>query len=168
MLALALSRVRDALREMAADYRIGARRRPPTCSRPYEERIAEATGHDTFDDEIADRDRITLGLFALATQERELILEHFRHRSVSRRILERLLADVEEIIDGARIDGRLGYIRAARRQLAFGPSFRLAHLLHRHARIDRPLVASLAARFELPPGQPHGARGAGALRRPAA
>jgi CPA1 family monovalent cation:H+ antiporter len=88
-------------------------------------------------------------LFALANHERELVLEHSRNRSVSRRILGRLLAGVEVIIDGARSGGRLGYVRAARRQLAFGWSFRLRHLLHRYARIDRPLVASLADRFEL-------------------
>jgi CPA1 family monovalent cation:H+ antiporter len=147
VVALALGRVRDAIREAAAGYRIGE---TPTADvlGPYQERIAEASVH-TFDEAIADRDLITLGLFALATQERELILEHFRHRSVSRRILERLLADVEDIMDSARADGRLGYVRAARRQLAFGPMFRLAHLLHRHTRVDRALVASLAARFEL-------------------
>ena len=148
VLALALSRVRDTIGATAAGYRIGP---TPTADvlGPYEERIAEATGQNTFEAEIGDRDRITLGLFALANQERELLLEHFRNRSVSRQILERLLAGVEEIIDGARSAGRLGYVRAARRQLAFGWSFRLRHLLHRHARIDRPLVASLADRFEL-------------------
>jgi CPA1 family monovalent cation:H+ antiporter len=147
VLALALSGVRDTIGAAAAGYRIGP---APTADvlAPYQDRIAEATGHNTFDAEIADRDRITLGLFAVTNQERELILEHFRQRSVSRRILERLLAGVEEIIDGARADGRLGYVRAARRQLAFNWSFRLAHQLHRHARIERPLVARLADRFE--------------------
>ncbi len=148
VLALALTGVRDEIGATAAGYRIGP---VPTGDvlGPYQERIAEATGHNTFDAEIADRDRITLGLFALANQERELILEHFRQRSVSRQILERLLADAEAIIDGARADGRLGYVRAARRQLAFGWGFRLAHQLHRRAGFDRPLVARLADRFEL-------------------
>jgi CPA1 family monovalent cation:H+ antiporter len=147
VLALALSEVRDAIGATAAGHRIGA---GPTADvlGPYQERIAEATDHNTFDAEIADRDRITLGLFAITNQERELILEHFRQRAVSRRILERLLAGVEQIIDGARAEGRLGYVRAARRQLAFDWSFRLAHGLHRHARIDRPLIARLADRFE--------------------
>jgi CPA1 family monovalent cation:H+ antiporter len=148
VLALALARVRDAIRAMVTDYHIGAQPAAEAIG-PYEARIADAADHGTFDTEIDDRDRITLGVFALATQERELILSHFRHRAVSRGIVERLLADVEEIIDGARIDGRLGYIRAARRQLAFGPMFRLAHRLHRHLRIDRPLVSALAGRFEL-------------------
>ncbi|HEX3209806.1 MAG TPA: cation:proton antiporter [Geminicoccaceae bacterium] len=147
VLALSLTEVRDEIGTAAASYRIGSR---PTADvlQPYRERIAEATDRNTFDIEIADRDRITLGLFAVTNQERELILEHFRQRSVSRRILERLLAGVERITDGARAEGRLGYVRAARRQLAFGWSFRLAHLLHRRARIDRPLIARLADRFE--------------------
>jgi Na+:H+ antiporter len=147
VLALSLSEVRDAIGAAATGYGIGP---APTADvlGPYRERIAEATDHNTFDAEIADRDRITLGLFAVTNQERELILEYFRQRTVSRRILERLLAGVEQIIDGARADGRLGYVRAARRQLAFNWRFRLAHQLHRHAGIDRPLIARLADRFE--------------------
>jgi monovalent cation:H+ antiporter, CPA1 family len=148
VLALSLSEVRDAVRATAAEYHLG-----PGPARdvlvPYEARIAEASDANTFDTEIADRDRITIGLFAMANYERDLILEHFRHRSVSRRILERLLADVEEIADGARSGGRLGYNRAARRQLRFGLGFRLAHTLHRHAGVDRLLVRQLADRFEL-------------------
>jgi CPA1 family monovalent cation:H+ antiporter len=148
VLALSLSEVRDAVRAAAAEYHLG-----PGPARdvliPYEARIAEASDANTFDTEIADRDRITIGLFALANYERDLILEHFRHRSVSRQILERLLADVEEIADGARSRGRLGYNRAARRQLRFGLVFRLAHTLHRHFGIDRFLVRQLADRFEL-------------------
>jgi CPA1 family monovalent cation:H+ antiporter len=148
VLALALSGVRDAIGTAAAGYRIGP---GPTGDvlGPYRERIAEATDHNTFDAEIADRDRITLGLFAVTNQERELILEHFRQRSVSRRILEHLLAGVEQIIDGARAGGRLGYVRAARRQLAFHWSFRLAHYLHRYTGIEGPLVARLSDRFEM-------------------
>jgi CPA1 family monovalent cation:H+ antiporter len=147
VLALSLGEVRDALRETATEYRIGPRPTQDVLG-PYETRIAEETRRNTFEAEIADRERITLGLFALASRERELVLEHFRQRSVSRPILERLLAEVEEIIDGARSGGRLGYMRAARRQVAFGATFRIAHALHRHARIDGLLVKALADRFE--------------------
>lgn len=148
VLALSLTGVRDAVRATAADYRLGAEPTRDVLA-PYEARIAEVSGRNTFDTEIADRDRITVGLIALANHERELILEHFRHRSVSRRILERLLGDAEAILDGVRTGGRIGYNRAARRQVAFGPMFRLAHHLHRFGRIDRPLVNRLADRFEL-------------------
>jgi CPA1 family monovalent cation:H+ antiporter len=147
VLALSLTEVRDAIGATAGRYRIGP---GPTgdVAQPYRERIAEATDHNTFDAEIADRDRITLGLFAVTNQERELILEHFRQRSVSRPILERMLAGVERISDGARAEGRLGYVRAARRQLAFSWRFRLAHQLYRHAGSDRLLITRLADRFE--------------------
>jgi CPA1 family monovalent cation:H+ antiporter len=148
VLALSLSNVRDAVGRTAAEYHIQP---APTRDvvQPYEERIAEATARDPFDTEIADRDRITLGLVTLADSERELLLQHFRHRSVSRPILERLLASIERLADGARTAGRTGYNRAARRLVAFGVGFRLAHVMHRRARIDRLLVKRLADRFEL-------------------
>ncbi len=48
VLALALARVRDALREMVTDYHIGAQPAAEVVG-PYEARIAEATGHGGFD-----------------------------------------------------------------------------------------------------------------------
>ena len=148
VLALSLSNVRDAVGQTAAEYHLED---APTREvlEPYEERIAEATARDTFDTEIADRDRIALGLVTLANSERELLLQHFRDRSVSRPILEKLLASIERLADGARSGGRAGYNRAARRLVTFKLGFRLAHALHRLARLDRLLVKRLADRFEL-------------------
>jgi monovalent cation:H+ antiporter, CPA1 family len=148
VLASSLSDVRDALGQTAADYHI-AERESRDVLRPYEERIAEAAARNTFDTEIADRDRITLGLVTLANRERELLLQHFRNRAVSRRIVEHLLTTVERLSEGARTAGRTGYNRAARRAVAFGPRFRLAHALHRLAGMERLLVNQLADRFEL-------------------
>ncbi len=148
VLALSLTNVRDATREAAEEYHIGATPTEEVLT-PYEARITEATRREDFDTEIADRDRLTLGLLALANRERELILVHFGHRTVSRRILEALLAGVEQLLDGVRSSGRTGYNRAARRQLSFGANFRFAHLLHRWAGIEGLLVLRLADRFEL-------------------
>ena len=148
VLALSLSNVRDAIGQTAGEYHI---EEAPTRDvlRPYEERIAEATARNIFDTEIADRDLITLGLVTLANRERQLLLQHFRHRSVSRPILEQLLTAVERLSEGARTAGRTGYNRAVRRLLAFGPAFRLAHSLQRFAGLERPFVRRLADRFEL-------------------
>ena len=148
VLSSSLSNVRDAIGQTAAEYHIED---GPTRDvlRPYEKRIAEAAARNTFDTEIADRDLITLGLVTLANRERQLLLQHFRHRSVSRAILEQLLAAVERLSEGARTAGRTGYNRAARRLLAFGAAFRIAHALHRFAGLERPLVRRLADRFEL-------------------
>ena len=147
VLALSLANVRDGIAAISEQYQIGA---GPTkdVQEPYEQRIAEAAGHGTFDSDIADRDRIKLGVIALANRERELITEHFRERSVSRRTLEQLLINVEKIIDASRAHGRVGYNRAVRRTLAFGALFRLAHLLHRRYGVDRLLALRLADRFE--------------------
>ena len=148
VLASSLSDVRDAVSQTAAEYHL---EESPTRDvlRPYEQRIAQATARNAFDTEIADRDLITLGLVTLANRERELLLEHVRHRSVSRPILERLLTTVERLAEGARSAGRTGYNRAARSLLAFGPAFRLAHALQRFAGLERPLVRRLADRFEI-------------------
>ncbi len=147
VLALSLANVRDGIAATSDEYQIGA---GPIkdVQEPYEQRIADAAGHNTFDSDIADRDRIKLGVIALANRERELITGHFRERSVSRRTLEQLLINVEGIIEAARAHGRVGYNRAVRRQLAFGGLFRLAHLAHRRWGIDRPLALRLADRFE--------------------
>ncbi|MEM7023529.1 MAG: cation:proton antiporter, partial [Pseudomonadota bacterium] len=145
--ALSLSNVRDGIANTAEQYHVAS---GPTedAMQPYEQRIAEAAGHSTFDSEIDDRDRIKLGVIALANRERELIIGHFRERSVSRRTLEQLLVNVEDLIDGARSSGRIGYNRAVRKQLAFGFRFRIAHLLHRRFGMDRPLALLLSDRFE--------------------
>jgi CPA1 family monovalent cation:H+ antiporter len=148
VLATSLSHVRDAIRQTAAEFHIDER---PTADvlRPYDESIADATARNAFDTDIADRDRITLGLVTLANRERELVLQHFRYGAVPRPILEQLLTGAERLSEGARSAGRTGYNRAARRLLRFRPGFRFAHALHRFARLDRPLVRQLSYRFEL-------------------
>jgi len=145
--ALSLSNVRDGIANTAEQYQIAS---GPTqdALQPYEQSIAEAAGHSTFDTDIDDRDRIKLGVIALASRERELITDHFRERSVSRRTLEQLLVAVEDLIDGARSGGRIGYNRAVRKQLVFGAWFHLAHRLHRRFGIDGPLALLLSDRFE--------------------
>ena len=100
VLALSLANVRDGITSTGEEYQIGSGP-AKDVQEPYEQRIAEVAGHNTFDSDIADRDRIKLGVIALANRERELITGHFRERSVSRRTLEQLLVDVEKLIEGA-------------------------------------------------------------------
>ena len=95
-----------------------------------------------------DEDRLRLGLVALATRERELVLEHFTERTVSGRIVEELLADVGRLIDRTRAKGLAEYIESAHEMVGFSPRFRFAHFLHRRLHIDRLLVDALADRFE--------------------
>lgn len=114
----------------------------------YDERVETAVARAESHNEVADRDRLTFGLVALADRERELLLEHFRERTVSTRIIEKLLAETSRLRERARSGGRVEYNRAARRILGYSPSFRLALQVHRLTGIDRFLVEALGDRFE--------------------
>ncbi|WP_304616154.1 cation:proton antiporter [Paracoccus sp. (in: a-proteobacteria)] len=99
--------------------------------------------------EILDRDRITLGLIALAGHEREAILQRVRERAISARLSEQALFDADRVIEGARQGGRTGYQRAARGSLSYGPAFRLAAFLRNRLGISGPLARMTADRFEI-------------------
>ncbi|MCR8725180.1 cation:proton antiporter [Frigidibacter sp. ROC022] len=99
--------------------------------------------------DILDRDRVTLGLIALAGHERDSILVRVRERTISAGMAEQVLSDADRLIEGARTGGRSGYQRAARRSVAYGRAFRAADLLHRRLGLSAPLARLTADRFEL-------------------
>ena len=98
---------------------------------------------------ILDRDRITLGLIALAGHERDTILARVRERTISSRMADQVLSDADRLIEGARSGGRNGYRRAARRSVAYGRAFRAAVLLNGRFGLSLPLARMTADRFEL-------------------
>ncbi|MBE9637078.1 cation:proton antiporter [Salipiger mangrovisoli] len=100
-------------------------------------------------DEILDRDRITLGLIALAGAERDATTARIRERTLSLRLAQRALSDCDRLIEGARSDGRTGYQRAARASMDYGKQFRAALFLHNRLRISGPLGRLTADRFDL-------------------
>ena len=65
----------NSVQQTAAEYEF-----PPTVARavqrPYDVRIQEVTSAGSLEEQISDRDRIVLGLIALANRERQLVLEH--------------------------------------------------------------------------------------------
>lgn len=148
VLALSLAEVRDGVQATARQYGLS-----PSAARgivrPYEERILEAAEGEGPEEAISDRDRLTLGLIALANRERELILDHHGRRTAPDGAIEILLRHANRIFDGARMGGRIGYNRAARRLIDYSPAFRAAFFLHRWLGIERPLVRQLTRRFEL-------------------
>ncbi len=99
--------------------------------------------------DILDRDRITLGLIALAGAERESILERMRERTISTSMSEQILSNAGRLIEGARTGGRTGYQQAASRTVIYGRSFRAAVFLHNRLRWSGPLRRMTADRFEL-------------------
>src|SRR5271169_1431434 len=147
VLALSLVDVRDALAETASQYGI-----PPDVARLATEvvdrRIDELSAQPDLEQAISDRDRIRIGLVALANRERRIILDHHAQRTVSGAAIERLLRNTNLILDAARAEGRVGYNRAGRALLEFQRSFRIASLLHRTLRLARPLQRQISIRFE--------------------
>ena len=147
VLALSLADVRDALAETASQYAI-----PPDVARsatePVDRRIDELASQPDLEQAISDRDRIRIGLVALANRERRIILDHHAQRTVSGAAVERLLRNTNLILDAARAEGRVGYNRAARTLLEFQRDFWIANLLHRALRIARPLQRQISVRFE--------------------
>lgn len=149
VIAVALQTVREGVSRMTDNYDL-----PRDTVRSEAKRFAERLDHaveraDAEDNTlILDRDRITLGLIALAAYEREVILARFRERAISGRLSEQMLFDVDRLIEGARTGGRTGYQRAARRGLRYGPSFRLAAFLRNRLRYSGPLAGMTADRFE--------------------
>lgn len=91
---------------------------------------------------------VRLGLVALASRERELVLEHFAARTTSGRIVEELLQDVDRLIDRTRQRGSEEYLRAAEQIVGFSGRVQFAQILHRRFGIQQPLVDRLADRFE--------------------
>ena len=146
--ALALGQVRDRLHHAAEDFAFLPHATHQAVDY-YDRRAAAEAAANTFDAALTDRDRVRLGLLTFAAQERKILLDIFRERGASRRLIGRLLRTADAIIDATRADGRLGYLRAARARLRPSLRLRAAQSLHRFLRIDRPLSALMAERFEM-------------------
>ncbi|MDG4648202.1 cation:proton antiporter [Roseibacterium sp. SDUM158017] len=118
-------------------------------AKDFGERLDAAVKTAEASADILDRDRITLGLIALAGHERDQILARVRDRTISARMAERILSDADRLIEGARSNGRSGYQRAARRSIAYGSPFQAAVVLQRRLGLSAPLARMTADRFEL-------------------
>ena len=99
--------------------------------------------------EILDRDKITLGLIALAGAERDTILVRMRERTISSSMSDQILSNADRLIEAARSGGRSGYQRAANRSIAYAQPFRVAIFLHNRLKFSAPLRRMTADRFEM-------------------
>lgn len=148
VVAVALQSVRENVAKTNDSYDL-SRDTVRTEAIQFGDRLEAAvkTAEDSAD--ILDRDRITLGLIALAGHERDSILVQLREQTMSARMTELALADADRLIESVRLHGRSGYQRAARRSLAYGPIFRTAVWFNARLGISGPLARITADRFEL-------------------
>ncbi len=148
VVAVALQTVREDLARTTDNYELSHDTVRSEAKR-FGERLDEAVKMAEASVDILDRDRVTLGLIALAGHERDTILARIRERTISARMAEQVLSDADRLIEGARTGGRSGYNRAARRSVAYGRAFRAAGLLHSWLELSGPLAQMTADRFEL-------------------
>ncbi len=148
VIAVALQNVREDIAETMRDYQL-----PKEVIRSEAKRFAQRldTAVDLAEtaEEIPDRERITLGLVALAGRERDLIIENFRQQIFSMRLVDRMLGDVDRLIEQTRGGGRNDYRMAARRVLGYSRAYRMAVWLHNRLHWSGPLEQMTAERFEI-------------------
>ncbi|SNX68979.1 sodium/proton antiporter (CPA1 family) [Cereibacter ovatus] len=149
VIAVALQNVREEVAQTVRERELD-----PAIVRAEAKRFGERLERsvDLADDsaeDINDRDRITLGLLALAGRERDAILAAFRQQLISSRLVQIMLVDVDRLIERTRLQGRDGYRAAGRMALGTGRSHRLAVLAHNRLKISRWLSRLTADRFEM-------------------
>jgi len=147
VVAVALQSVRETVSDAARDLGLTQGTVREEAKR-FAERLNRAVKDADEGTEIPDRDRITLGLVALAGREREFVLQAFNDGLITARLANRMLADTDAIIERTRSGGRSEYRAAARDALRPSRSTRLAELLHNKLRISAPLARMGAYRFE--------------------
>jgi Na+:H+ antiporter len=147
VLALSYAEVCDAVRRLAEAHAL-APAAVQQIVEPYQAWITAANARDATE-RLTERDRLAIALVALANQERTVALETRAARIAPPATVQTLLHNADTLLDGARIEGRLGYRRAADAILSFPVAFRIAYSLYRHFGIRRLLADRLADRVEL-------------------
>ncbi|GGL60893.1 cation:proton antiporter domain-containing protein [Wenxinia marina] len=147
VVAVAMQSVREQVSQTTETYDLTHETVRAEAKR-FGDRLEEAVRRADDSGEILDRDRVTLGLIALAAAERELILARFREQAISNRTAELALADADRLIETTRTAGRMGYRSAARRHVGQGGVYRLAAWLHARLRLSAPFARMTADRFE--------------------
>lgn len=147
VVAVALQTVREDVARTSENYELSHDIVRSEAKR-FGKRLDKAVKNAEESVNILDRDRVTLGLVALAGHERDTILARMRERTISARMAEQVLSDADRLIEGAQTHGRRGYQLAARRSVAYGRAFRAAVWLHSRLRLSGPLARMTADRFE--------------------
>ena len=94
MVAVALQTVREDVARTTENYDL-SRDTVRSEAKRFGQRLDEAVQLAEEGVDILDRDRITLGLIALAGHERDTIISKVRERTISARMAEQVLSDAE-------------------------------------------------------------------------
>ncbi|MBF0850504.1 MAG: cation:proton antiporter [Gluconobacter potus] len=148
IVGIGLGEVAERTRELSEELGFSEQTRAGVISR-LERRAEQERAANNFESALSDRNRVNIALITIANQERSLLLDLFRIQGLSRRVMETLLRTAESMADGARLEGRYGYVRALKRRLQPSLRFRIAQELHSRLHIDEPLTNCMMERFEM-------------------
>lgn len=147
VVAVALQSVRETATTAARELGL-AREIVRDEAKRFAERVDRAVQAADEGTDIPDRDRVTLGLVALAGRERDIVLEGFRERIIPDWLAEEMLVDADRLIEATRTGGRLAYRAAGRAPLRAARGQRLAEMLHNRFALSTPLARRTEDRFE--------------------
>ncbi|MFD2739482.1 cation:proton antiporter [Sulfitobacter aestuarii] len=148
VIAVALQTVREDVARTAENYEL-THEIVRSEAKNFAAHLDEAVEAAESGEGLLERDRVTLGLIALAGAERDTILSRVRERTISTHLAERVISDADRLIEATRSHGRSGYRRAAQENVGYGPYFRLALFLHNRLGISALLAQLTADRFEI-------------------
>ena len=147
VLTSSLTAVRSSLRSFAGRYELDEDL-VDQAVQPYSNRLKKVAEDTSFTEGVSDKERLVVGIIALANQEKALLMEQRFSGGLPHSLVDRYQLAVEGMIDAAREDGRLGYLRAARRPHRHSRWFRLLSWMHYRLNLQRPLASHLAQRFQ--------------------
>jgi monovalent cation:H+ antiporter, CPA1 family len=143
-IALTHSEIIDTLRGAAAARGLDPRS-VDVVALEYQQ--ADSAGGQPVAEELQRRQLVT-ALLTLSSREAELYAEERARQMIPRTASTELVRHVGSLIDALRTEGLDGYRRVARAQLGLDRRTRLAVLLHRTLRINRPLARRLTTNLE--------------------
>ena len=146
--ALSLSEVFEkieaATTELQADPKIS-----DALIRSYKERVNEMKTSVEQITEITEEEWLVIGLLDISIQERENYLKLFGDRLIDSNIIRQLLSRNDNLLDGIRSNGVIGYTNTWQENLRFDWRYGLAMRLHRRFGYTGYLSQLLSERFEI-------------------
>jgi monovalent cation:H+ antiporter, CPA1 family len=119
-----------------------------TITENYSRRIERTGERLRSEADLSPVQLLDIGCIALAQREQRLVMKRFRQRTISRQIIQRMVARAGWLIDGAKTSGAAGYEAASAKARRYTWGLRTALWLHQRTGYDRFLAYALSHRFE--------------------
>jgi monovalent cation:H+ antiporter, CPA1 family len=144
-----LTKSQNALKQKALNHNIKPELSDEILKQYQEDEVA-VDNLLTGSRELSENDWVRVGLFDLCALEKVGCLKQFEEGFISTHIVRRLLAQVEDMLDGLQTgNAKEGYLKSSKKTLQFNWRFQLALTFHRKCGYSRGLSRHLADRFEI-------------------